>query len=106
MSNRLDRWDQRNQRTLDYHNETYRGFGDWRHIMLAMVAAQVVWFLARVTLGEGWAMVALAVTGTACFVVLFVQERRRRRRWEPSPELGEQHEGQPSADDDARSAGR
>ena len=84
----LERWDQRNQRTLEWHNERARRapaprFS--RSILLLLVGMVVLRAIGafvepKISVG-GWLAVLLAVTAV-CFFVAYRLSKRERQRWE------------------------
>jgi Flp pilus assembly protein TadB len=79
----LERWDQKNQRTLEYHNDTYQGFDIslGRYVALCVAIQVAIRILDRL-IGGGWAVIVLSVVSAIAFVVVFVHSRLRRRAWE------------------------
>ncbi len=89
----LERWDRRNQRTLEWHQHLYeeeqRGTRSrhWKPIFGVAVAFALLKLLRRPleeAVGFWWMSGIFWVIVGACLWVGVAQERRRRRAWEAS----------------------
>ena len=84
----LERWDQRNQRTLEWHNERARRAPVPRFsrlillVLVGIVMLRAIGALVEPKIGAGgWLAVLLAVAAV-CFFVAYRLSKRERRRWE------------------------
>lgn len=89
----LERWDRRNQRTLEWHQHLYeeeqRGprSHQWKPMLGVAVAFALFKLLRRPledAVGFWWTSGMFWVIAAGCFWVAAAQQRRRRRAWEAS----------------------
>jgi hypothetical protein len=86
----LERWDRRNQRTAEWQRHVANEEAHKRRSPSWIVLGGfilLVTLLRRVVsryIGFGWTMTILAALTVACFAMVIVDARRKRRAWEAS----------------------